>query len=129
MGENKVYTDLFDGGLHNGQFNWIPYVQLGYSAVEIERLYISDQTAPVGAEAYIARFKPGSYGDLHEHLGFEATLILAGELHDDNGDRYLAGTLIIESPGSVHQVSSPTGCVALVVRDRATKTVVADSPV
>jgi hypothetical protein len=127
--EIKVYTDLFNSGLHNGQFNWIPYVRRGCTAIEVERLYTNDQIGPTGGEAYIARFNPGSYADLHEHLGFEVTLVLDGELHNDNGDRYPAGTLVIELPGSAHQVSSPTGCVALVIRDRATKLLAADSPV
>ena len=127
MRDIKVYRDLFDGGLHNGQFHWTAYVQPGRSAVDVEWLYTGDQTGPTGAEAYVAHFRPGSHGDLHEHLGFELLLILDGELHNDNGDRYPAGTMIMELPGSVHQVSSPAGCVALVVREKATKPIAAES--
>lgn len=121
MRDVRVYTDLLAGGLHNGQVKWTEYVQPGRSSVEVEWLWTGEQTGPDGAEAYIAHFRPGSHGDLHEHLGFELLLILEGELHNDNGDRYPAGTLIIEDPESVHQVSSPSGCIALVVREKGTR--------
>ncbi|MFD7658814.1 cupin domain-containing protein [Actinosynnema sp. NPDC059797] len=123
MRDIKVYSSLFNGGLHNGQIKWAPYVQPGRNAVDVEWLYTQAETGPTGAEAYIAHFKPGSHGDLHEHLGYELLLILEGELHNDNGDRYPAGTLFIEKPESVHQVSSPTGCYALVVREKGTRRV------
>ncbi|MGM1057954.1 cupin domain-containing protein [Saccharothrix sp. Mg75] len=121
MRDIKVYSSLFTGGLHNGQIKWEEYVQPGRNAVDVEWLYTQAETGPAGAEAYIAHFKPGSHGDLHEHLGYEMLLILEGELHNDNGDRYPAGTLFIEKPESVHQVSSPTGCFALVVREKGTR--------
>ncbi|NGY63223.1 hypothetical protein G7043_30315 [Lentzea sp. NEAU-D13] len=121
MRDIKIYSSLFAGGLHNGQIKWEEYVQPGRNAVDVEWLYTAADTGPTGAEAYIAHFKPGSHGDLHEHLGFELLLILEGELHNDNGDRYPAGTLFIEKPESVHQVSSPTGCYALVVREKGTR--------
>jgi anti-sigma factor ChrR (cupin superfamily) len=126
MRDIKVYRNLFTGGLHNGQFSWTPYVQPGRNAVDVEWLYTGDQTGPDGAEAYVAYFRPGSHGDLHEHLGFELLLILEGEMHNDNGDRYPAGTLFVELPNSVHQVSSPDGCIALVVREKRTVPVTTD---
>ena len=126
MRDIKVYSSLFTGGLHNGQIKWEEYVQPGRNAVEVEWLYTQAETGPAGAEAYIAHFKPGSHGDLHEHLGYEMLLILDGELHNDNGDRYPAGTLFIEKPESVHQVSSPSGCFALVVREKGTRRVTAE---
>src|ERR1039457_4528216 len=107
MRDIKVYTNLFDGGLHNGQLKWTSYIQPGRAGVDVEWLYTGDETGPDGAEDYIAHFRPGSHGDLHEHLGYEVLLILEGELHNDNGDRYPAGTLFVEQPTSVHQVSSP----------------------
>jgi anti-sigma factor ChrR (cupin superfamily) len=129
MRDITVYTSLFDGGLHNGQIPWQPYLQPGRSAVDVEWLYTQDQTGPTGAEAYIAHFRAGSHGDLHEHLGFELLLILEGELHNDNGDRYPAGTLFVEQPGSTHQVSSPNGCFALVIREKGTRPLPSDVPV
>jgi quercetin dioxygenase-like cupin family protein len=121
MRDITIYTSLFNGGLHDGQVDWSPYLQPGRNAVDVEWLYTQAETGPTGAEAYIAHFHPGSHGDLHEHLGYEMLLILEGELHNDNGDRYAAGTLFIEKPESIHQVSSPTGCYALVVREKGTR--------
>lgn len=121
MRDIRIYRNLFDGGLHNGQLAWSAYVQPGRAGVDVEWLYTAEETGPDGAEAYIAHFQPGSHGDLHEHLGYEFLLILEGELHNDNGDRYPAGTLFVETPTSVHQVSSPNGCYALVVREKGTR--------
>lgn len=120
MRDIKIYRDLFTDGLRSQHFAWQPYVQPGRNGVEVEWLYTGAQTGPNGAEAYIARFSAGSHGDLHEHLGFELLLVLEGELHNDNGDIYPPGTLIVELPTSVHQVSSPKGCVALVIREKGT---------
>jgi quercetin dioxygenase-like cupin family protein len=120
-----VYRDLFGDGLRNGQFTWKPYVQPGRSAVDVQWLYTAAETGAGGAEAYVAHFHPGSHGDLHEHLGFETLLILDGELHDDNGGRYPAGTLFVVKPGSVHQVSTPSGCIAIVMREKGTRPIAA----
>ena len=127
MRDIKVYRDLFGAGLHNGQFKWSPYVQPGRTAVDVEWLYCGEQTGPDGAEACVARFRPGSHGNLHEHLGFELLVVLEGKLHNDNGDVYLPGTLIIEQPSSVHQVSSPEGCVCLVVREKRMRPIVVNT--
>ena len=116
----KIYSDLFGAGLEADQFDWNTYVQPGREGVTVEWLYTGEQTGPDGAEAYIARFAPGAHGDLHEHQGFELMFVLAGQLENDNGDRYLPGTLIVENPESVHQVSSAGGCVMLVVREKGT---------
>jgi hypothetical protein len=44
--------------------------------------------------------------------------VLEGELHNDNGDIYPTGTLIVELPHSVHQLTSPGGCALLIVREK-----------
>ncbi|WP_370947274.1 cupin domain-containing protein [Amycolatopsis sp. cg5] len=116
-----IYRDVFGKGLHDGSINWTAYNQTGRSGVDVEWLYTGEQTGETKAEAYIGRFAPGSHGDLHEHLGFELLLVLEGELHNSNGDVYPPGTLILEDPTSIHQVSSPNGCVALVVREKGTR--------
>lgn len=121
MRELTIYEDVFGAGLREAGIDWTPYVQPGRAGVLVRWLYTAEETGPDGAEAYLARFEPGSHGDLHEHLGFELLLILDGELHDDSGRRYRAGTLFVEPPSSVHQVSSPHGCTALVVREKATR--------
>ena len=118
--EVKVFPDLLNGGLTDGRIQWRPYVQPGREAVDVVWLYTGEETGPDGAEAYIAHFRPGAHGDLHRHLGFELLMILDGELVNDNGDRYLPGTLVVETPDSIHRVSSPNGCKMLVIREKRT---------
>ncbi|MFI7501653.1 cupin domain-containing protein [Streptomyces sp. NPDC049687] len=116
----EVIGDLFGTGLTDGRILWRPYVQPGREAVDVHWLYTGEETGPDGAEAYIAHFRPGAHGDLHRHLGFEILLVLEGELVNDNGDVYPAGTLVVERPDSIHRVSSPGGCKMLVIREKRT---------
>lgn len=48
-------------------------------------------------------------------------MVVDGELHNDNGDVYGPGCLVLEKPGSVHRVSSPRGCTLLVIREKRTE--------
>ena len=113
----KVYRRLLDGGLDAAQFDWAPLGRAGNVGISVVWLYTANETTD-GAEAYIARYAPGAHDDLHGHLGYELTLVLDGELHDDNGDVYQPGTLVVERPGSVHQFTSPGGCSVFVVREK-----------
>lgn len=114
----EVRTDVFGSGLTNGQLLWRPYDEPDREAVDVHWLYSGQDTGPQGAEAYIAHFRPGSHTDQHRHFGFEVMFVLDGELHNDNGDRYLPGTLVVERPGSAHRVSSPHGSKVLVIREK-----------
>ncbi|WP_051812843.1 AMP-binding protein [Streptomyces sp. NRRL S-340] len=100
---------------------WQAYIQPGRQAVDVHWLYTAEETGPDGAEAYLARFGAGAHGDLHRHLGFELIVVVDGELHNDNGDVYGPGCLVLEKPGSVHRVSSPHGCTLLVIREKRTE--------
>ncbi len=112
-----VLKDLLTStGLDNVE--WRRWVQPGRTGVDIHTLY---RTEPDGANAFLVRFGPGAHGDLHEHPDYEMMFVLEGELHNDNGDRYRIGDLIIEEPGSVHRVTSPQGCTLLVVREAPTR--------
>ena len=113
----KVYQRLLDGGLDAAQFDWVPFDRAGNAGISVEWLYTANETTD-GAEACIARYAPGAHDDLHEHLGYELTLVLDGELHNDNGDVYQPGTLVVERPGSVHRFTSSAGCTVLIVREK-----------
>ncbi|QFR97896.1 cupin domain-containing protein [Streptomyces tsukubensis] len=118
--EVTVVRDIFDPvGLD--ALPWEHWAEPGRAGVELHRLYLTDDDA-AGA-AMITRMAPGAHGDLHEHLGHELILVLEGELRNDNGDRYRPGDLVIEEPGSVHRVSTVTGCTVLGVRHAATRPV------
>ncbi|MFC5719733.1 cupin domain-containing protein [Streptomyces gamaensis] len=98
---------------------WNTWSEPGRSGgVDILPLYATE--APQNATAFLVRFAPGAHGDLHEHLGHELMFVLEGELINDNGDRYRAGDLVIEPPGSVHRVRTETGVTALGVRQGPT---------
>ena len=79
--------------------------------VEISRLYGNETT---GASAAVLRYAPGASVPEHVHQGYEHVLILDGEQRDHRGS-YPAGTLIVNLPGTRHAVSSPMGCVALLI--------------
>ncbi|MEY9834805.1 cupin domain-containing protein [Streptacidiphilus sp. EB103A] len=97
---------------------WTTWNEPGRSGVEICPLYATE--APQNATAFLVRFAPGAHGDLHEHLGYELMFVLDGDLVNDNGDRYTAGDLVIEAPGSVHRVRTETGVTVLGVREAPT---------
>ncbi|MEY9488016.1 quercetin dioxygenase-like cupin family protein [Streptomyces calvus] len=97
---------------------WSGWDEPGRAGVQIRPLYATP--APQGATAFLVRFGPGAHGDLHEHLGYELMFVLDGELINDNGDRYTAGDLVIEDPGSVHRVRTETGVTVLGVREAPT---------
>ena len=79
--------------------------------VEISRLYENEAT---GASAAILRYAPGASVPEHIHQGYEHVLILEGEQRDHRGS-YAAGTLVVNPPGTRHTVTSPKGCIALLI--------------
>ncbi|MEU8048505.1 AMP-binding protein [Micromonospora haikouensis] len=101
---------------------WQEWIQPGRAGAEIHHLYRCD--GPAGAAtAFLVRFRPGAHGDLHEHLDYELMFVIDGELHNDNGDSYRPGDVIVEKPHSVHRVDSREGCTLLVVRQGPTRPV------
>lgn len=97
---------------------WNGWSEPGRAGVQIRPLYATQ--GPQNATAFLARFGPDAHGDLHEHLGYELMFVLDGELINDNGDRYTAGDLVIEDPGSVHRVRTEKGVTVLGVREAPT---------
>ncbi|MGC4094085.1 MAG: cupin domain-containing protein [Polyangiaceae bacterium] len=66
------------------------------------------------ASAALLRYAPGARVPRHRHSGYEHILVLEGSQCDDAG-RYEAGTLIVNEPGSEHDVWSDHGCLVLVI--------------
>ncbi|WP_441245308.1 cupin domain-containing protein [Kitasatospora sp. McL0602] len=104
---------LSDDGLES--IGWDHWVQPGRAGTDIHEIYTTDGHQM--ATAQLIRFGAGAHGDLHEHLGYELMFVLQGELVNDNGDRYRVGDLVIEEPGSVHQMTTETGCTLLGIRE------------
>lgn len=70
-----------------------------------------------GASTALLRYEPGAHVPQHRHEGYEHVFVLSGEQRDDRGS-YPAGTFVINPPGSSHAISSPEGCLVLIVWQR-----------
>jgi anti-sigma factor ChrR (cupin superfamily) len=81
--------------------------------VEIHRLWGTPSTRS-GA---LLRYAPGAKIPRHRHEGIEEIYVLIGSQRDQRGE-YSAGARVVNPPGSVHAVSSPDGCVVLVIWER-----------
>jgi len=81
--------------------------------VQIHRLW----GAPHTRSGALLRYAPGAKVPRHRHEGTEQIYVLIGKQRDERGE-YGAGSRVVNPPGSVHAVSSPEGCVVLVIWDR-----------
>jgi len=82
--------------------------------VEIARIY---NTPDGGPSAAFLKYQPGASVPLHMHGGYEHIFVLKGTQVDRSGE-HGAGAVIINPPGSSHQVSSPHGCIVLIIWDK-----------
>jgi anti-sigma factor ChrR (cupin superfamily) len=82
--------------------------------VMIHVLY-DDGTA--GSKAALLWYAPGASVPRHVHDGYEHIVVLAGAQQDEAG-RYERGALAVNPPGSSHSVSSPEGCVVLIIWEK-----------
>ena len=88
-------------------FAWSPF----RPGIQIHRLYGNSDSGPSAA---LLRYSPGASVPYHRHEGYEHIHVLHGAQVDAGGS-YAAGTLIVNPPGSGHEVHSPDGCVVLVI--------------
>jgi anti-sigma factor ChrR (cupin superfamily) len=93
--------------------DWEPFKE----GVDIHRLYGDRINGPSAA---LLRYRVGGKVPLHEHIGYEHILVLAGTQRDNNGTAS-AGTLIVNPPGSCHSVMSDAGCIVLAIYERAVR--------
>jgi anti-sigma factor ChrR (cupin superfamily) len=84
--------------------------------IEIHRLY-GTGTDPEEPAAAVLRYAPGASLPYHVHPGHEHIYILDGAQVDERGV-YGPGTLVVNPPGSGHTVSSPRGCLALLLWEK-----------
>jgi anti-sigma factor ChrR (cupin superfamily) len=101
-----VFPDLVQRA-KQPDFSW----QLLRPGIEIHRLY-GDPDA--GSSAAILRYAPGASLPRHEHPGHEHIFVLEGAQVDEHGT-YAAPCFVVNAPGSSHAVTSPGGCLVLVV--------------
>ncbi|HZB91638.1 MAG TPA: cupin domain-containing protein [Stellaceae bacterium] len=82
--------------------------------IEICWLYRNGEHGPAAA---FLRYAAGARVPMHLHAGYEHVLILRGSQTDRTG-RQGAGTLVVNPPGTRHEVLSEEGCLALVIWER-----------
>jgi anti-sigma factor ChrR (cupin superfamily) len=108
VGDPKRVFDL--NAFAAGNVEWTPWRQ----GVDICRLYGDERS---GRSAALLRYAPNAEVPLHEHDGYEHIFVLAGAQEDASGV-YRAGTMVVNSPGSRHNVRSPEGCTVLILWER-----------
>ena len=101
MTEPFTVPDLLAGGWKNLDFQ--PF----RDGIEIAHLL---QGEPALA---VLRYQPGAKVPRHAHVGAETVLVLEGSQTDERGT-YGAGTLVVNTDGSDHDVISHDGRVVLV---------------
>jgi anti-sigma factor ChrR (cupin superfamily) len=82
-------------------------------------LYRTDEGGPAAA---LLRYEPGASVPLHEHVGWEHILVLAGAQSDGSQNHYV-GALMISAPGTRHAITSEEGCVVLAIWERPVRLV------
>jgi len=73
-----------------------------------------------GASAVLLRYEPGARVAEHEHIGYEQMLVLSGDEYDEHGS-YPAGSFVINAPGTRHSPGSKSGCIALLIYEKAVR--------
>jgi len=90
--------------------DWKPFKP----GVDIARVY---NTPNGGPSAAFLKYAPGASVPLHMHGGYEHIVILKGSQVDRSGEHH-AGSIIVNPPGSSHNVSSPKGCIVFIMWEK-----------
>jgi anti-sigma factor ChrR (cupin superfamily) len=108
MSDQSLLPELLIGAL--GERVWQPF----RDGIEVSWLYRNGEH---GAAAALLRYRPGARVPLHWHAGYEHVIVLEGSQSDHAG-RHRTGSLVINPPGSSHEVVSAEGCVVLIIWER-----------
>ena len=109
--KNPIFLqDLFDIVNHQDRYEWKPF----HPGIDIHRLYAGEANQ---SSAALLRYQAGARTPRHLHEGVEHILVLSGMQFDDKGE-YPAGSLLINFPGSSHQITSTQGCIVLAIWEK-----------
>jgi anti-sigma factor ChrR (cupin superfamily) len=108
-----VIKDLFNLPSRLDSLPW----EFFREGVQIHRLYGNQKEGPSAA---LLLYEAGAGIPLHEHVGYEHLIILSKSQTDQRGER-LAGTLIINPPGSRHSVLTNEGTLVLAIWEKPVK--------
>ncbi|WP_239309017.1 cupin domain-containing protein [Frankia sp. Cj3] len=114
---DHVVRNVFRSGFEMSELTWTSWVEPGRAGVEHHILWAPDDGGEDSA-GLLLRFPPGAHGDFHEHLGYELMLVFDGTLDRSDGRSFSAGDLVVEGPGTRHQMSSRLGCTVLAIRSK-----------
>lgn len=101
---------LWDIASWQEQIPWQPFRE----SISIHQLYCDAKT---GASAALLRYDAGAKVPLHEHQGYEHIFVLDGSQQDFQGE-YGKGSLVINPPGTRHEVFSKGGCIVLIIWEK-----------
>ena len=102
-----VLRNLLDSDCDLDKLPWVPFRE----GIEIYRIYGDGRTGPAAA---LLRYQPGARAPLHRHADYEHVIILRRG-QSDGSSEFPAGTLIVNPPGTSHDVYSRNGCVVLII--------------
>ncbi len=106
-------TNLFDLPSNLGDVKWEPF----RDGVLIHRIYGNQSEGPSAA---LLLYEENSALPRHTHTGYEHIFVLSNSQRDENGE-HLAGTLVINPPGTSHQVRVPKGSLVLAIWEKPVK--------
>jgi anti-sigma factor ChrR (cupin superfamily) len=101
---------LFDLPSKLDELKWEPF----RAGIKIHRIYGNQNEGPSAA---LLLYEPGTTLPRHTHDGYEHILVLSNSQRDDNGE-HAAGTLVINPPGSSHEVRVAKGSLVLAIWER-----------
>lgn len=129
MSEIALIRNVFRSGFQIDDIEWTSWDEPGREGVEHHVLWAPDAEQDENSVGLLLRFPPGAHGDFHEHLGYELMLVLDGRLDHSDGTSFDKGDLVVEAPGTRHQMSSAQGCTVLAIRTRPAAARVPDRPI
>jgi anti-sigma factor ChrR (cupin superfamily) len=112
--------DLFHIAENADSIAWQPF----RDGVDIYRLYGEATSGPTAA---LIRFREKGRVPMHEHQGYEHILVLSGSQRDQNSTA-IAGTLMINAPGTRHSIVSEAGCIVLAIYEKPVKFAAGEVP-
>ena len=78
-------------------------------------MHFTGGPAVAGADTGYVELQPGAQFPLHEHVGEEITLVLAGTIRDPDGTTHGPGEEIVKGPGSRHVFIAAPAALALLL--------------
>lgn len=116
----EVIRNALRSGFDLSDLDWNIWEEKDRAGVDRYVLWSPDDEHSGGSVGLLVRYPRGAHSDYHEHLGYELMLVLDGVLEHSNGESYEKGDLIIEEPGTFHQVSTIDGATILAIRTQPT---------